>query len=449
MKRTTAIVGASLSAIAALVLASCGSGAKAAGTSTAPSTGGTAEPVTLTYWATNQADSISDDEQILKPALDKFTADTGIKVDLEVIDWNTIQTRIQTAATSGQAPDVTNIGNSWAASFQATGAFLPFDQEEMAAIGGSDKFNQAALATGGAAGTAPTSIPIYGDVYLLYYNKAMFADAGLKPPTTYEEMLTDATKLTDPGKDVWGLCLAAGSYTENIHFAFINAAQNGADFFGADGAPTFVSDGTVNGILRYVNLMQSDKVVNVADAEYDDSTKCASDFANHKAAMIITQSDGFGTLSSQGMDKDSYDVVGYPAPANAAADISTFIAGINISIFKNTKHKDAALQFVKYMTSKAVQAQLNGAYKSLPVLKGMSPSLGDTVPADAAMVLGDVFDNHAKALPVVPAEAAFETAVGKAMNQMFATAATGGTVTADDVRSALTTAQQEVADSVG
>lgn len=107
---------------------------------------------TLTYWASNQGTSLDNDKQVLKPVLDKFTAETGVKVNLEVIGWNDLQTRIQTAITSGQAPDVLNIGNTWAASLQATDAFLPFDDEAMKAIGGKEKFVETALATGGAAG---------------------------------------------------------------------------------------------------------------------------------------------------------------------------------------------------------------------------------------------------------------------------------------------------------
>ncbi|WP_020390122.1 hypothetical protein [Kribbella catacumbae] len=34
---------------------------------------------------------------------------------------------------------------------------------------------------------------------------------------------------------LWGMALAAGSYTENVHFAFINGAQNKADWFDKDG----------------------------------------------------------------------------------------------------------------------------------------------------------------------------------------------------------------------
>ena len=77
-----------------------------------------------------------------------------------------------------------NIGNTWAASLQSTGAFMPFDDAAMKAIGGKDKFVKTAMDTGGAPGQDPTSVPLYGLAYGLYYNKAMFAAAGLTPPDT-------------------------------------------------------------------------------------------------------------------------------------------------------------------------------------------------------------------------------------------------------------------------
>ena len=35
-------------------------------------------------------------------------------------------------------------------------------------------------------------MPLYGLAYGLYYNKKMFADAGLKPPTTWAELTAAA-----------------------------------------------------------------------------------------------------------------------------------------------------------------------------------------------------------------------------------------------------------------
>ncbi|MDQ0297071.1 hypothetical protein J2S52_005110 [Streptomyces sp. DSM 41037] len=42
--------------------------------------------------------------------------------------WSDLLNRILAAATSGQGPDVLNIGNTWSSSLQATGALLPWGQ---------------------------------------------------------------------------------------------------------------------------------------------------------------------------------------------------------------------------------------------------------------------------------------------------------------------------------
>ncbi|MEO7058743.1 MAG: extracellular solute-binding protein, partial [Lapillicoccus sp.] len=208
------------SVLAALTVPAVALGAAACSSGTATTSGGGTggnAGATLTYWASNQGTSLDNDKQVLTPVLDKFTKDTGIKVNLEVIGWNDLQTRIQTAIASGSGPDVLNIGNTWASSLQASGAFLPYDAAAMTEIGGKDKFVKTAMDTGGVPGQDPTSVPLYGLAYGLYYNKAMFKAAGLTPPTTWAEMVTDAKKLTTGGKH--GFSLAAGSYTENAHFA--------------------------------------------------------------------------------------------------------------------------------------------------------------------------------------------------------------------------------------
>ena len=123
----------------ALGAAACSSGGNSGTTSGGGGASGGAG-ATLTYWASNQGTSLDNDKQVLTPQLEKFTQQTGIKVNLEVIGWNDLQTRIQTAITSGSGPDVLNIGNTWAASLQATKAFMPYDDAAMKAVGGKDKF---------------------------------------------------------------------------------------------------------------------------------------------------------------------------------------------------------------------------------------------------------------------------------------------------------------------
>ncbi|MFI5086262.1 MAG: ABC transporter substrate-binding protein, partial [Actinomycetales bacterium] len=411
---------AATAAIAALALTTAACGGNSNSSSSSGSDGSAGG--TITYWASNQGTSLDNDKQVLTPELEKFTQQTGIKVNLEVIGWNDLQTRIQTAVTSGQAPDVVNIGNTWAASLQSTGAFMPFDDTAFQAIGGKDKFVKTAMDTGGAPGQDPTSVPLYGLAYGLYYNKAMFSAAGLTPPTSWEDLVTDAKKLTTGDK--YGFALAAGSYTENAHFAFIDAAQNGADLFDKDGKPTFSSDGVVNGISRYLDLMQKDKVVNVANAQYDNGTKAVNDFATGKVAMILNQNNADSSIAANGMTSDQYGVVPFPAPSDAKTQTASHVAGINLSIFKNTKNKDAALKFVNFMTSAETQTALDKPFSSLPVLNGATPNFTDN--AAEAKTFADIYANKSKPLPLVPAEDQFESTVGKAMNQMFAKIASGG-----------------------
>src|SRR5688500_10609038 len=117
----------------ALAVTACGGGSSTDG-------GGSDDsPKELTYWASNQGASIEIDKKVLQPELDKFEKETGIKVKLEVVPWSDLLNRILTATTSGQGPDVLNIGNTWSASLQATGGLLPWDDANFAKIGGKDR----------------------------------------------------------------------------------------------------------------------------------------------------------------------------------------------------------------------------------------------------------------------------------------------------------------------
>jgi multiple sugar transport system substrate-binding protein len=430
--RALAVIATAALAVTGLAACSSGSSSSSAGK-------------TLTYWASNQGTSLQNDKQVLTPVLNKFTKETGIKVNLQVIGWNDLQNKIQTAVTSGQGPDVVNIGNTWASSLQATGAFLPYDSSAMKAIGGSSKFSTVALSTGGAPGKDVTSVPLYGLAYGLYYNKAMFSAAGLTPPTTYEELVSDAKKLTDPSKGVYGFTQVGASYTENVHFAFINAAQNGGSWFDSKGNPTFTSAANVNGVLRYLDLMQTEKVTNPADAQYDNATQSVADFAKGKTAMIAVQA-ADATIQSNGMSASDYGVVPYPSPANAKKKVASFPAGINLSVFKNTKNKTGALEFVKYMTSASTQATLDKPYAALPVLKSAANASG--LSAETKTFL-DIYNNQAEPLPRVAAEDQFESTIGTAMNNMFAKIATGSTYTAAQVKAALQSAQDQVSQANG
>ncbi|MET9152226.1 sugar ABC transporter substrate-binding protein [Streptomyces griseoflavus] len=419
----------------ALAASACGGGSSTGG-------GSNDSPKELTYWASNQGASIEIDKKVLQPELDKFEKQTGIKVKLEVVPWSDLLNRILTATTSGQGPDVLNIGNTWSASLQATGALLPWDAKTFDAIGGKDRFVDSALGSTGAEGQDPAAVPLYSMAYALYYNKQMFADAGIDgPPATWDELVAAGKKLTKDGK--WGIGMEGSNPSENVHHAFVFAEQHGADFFTSDGRADFTNEGAVTAVKQYVDLMAKDKIIAPGNAEYAQN-QSVSDFAKGRTGMLLWQS-ASANLTSQGMSEDAYGIAPVPVRSGSPGpgkQVNSMVAGINLAVFKNTDNLDGATAFVKFMTSDTEQKILNTAYGSIPPVKAAQQDTAFNSPANA--VLKDTLATSAAALPQVPEESQFETAVGTAVKNLFADAAAGREVTTASVKAALTKAQQQM-----
>ncbi|WP_328552032.1 MULTISPECIES: ABC transporter substrate-binding protein [unclassified Streptomyces] len=434
MRRIRAAAAGAVTISLLTAATACGGGSSSGGSN--------ASPKTLTYWASNQGASIEIDKKTLAPELAKFEKQTGIKVKLEVVPWSDLLNRILTATTSGQGPDVLNIGNTWSASLQATGALLPWDAKNFAKIGGKDRFVDSALGSTGAAGKDPAAVPLYSMAYALYYNKKSFADAGISgPPATWAELVADGKKLSKGGK--WGLGAEGSNASENIHHAFVFAKQHGADFFTADGTADFTNDGVVSAVKQYVDLMAKDKIIAPGNAEYAQN-QSVSDFAKGKNAMLLWQS-AAANLKAQGMSEDAYGIAPVPVQSGTpgtGANVNSMVAGINLAVFKNTKNLDGATKFVKFLTSDAEQKILNGAYTSIPPVKTAQTDTAFNSPSNA--VLKDTLAKSAAALPQVADESQFETAVGTAIKGLFADAAGGRAVTTASVKAALEKAQQQM-----
>lgn len=409
------------------------------------SSGGGSDPSMITYWASNQGTNVQNDKDVLTPELEAFTKQTGIKVNLEVIDWQHLLDRITTATTAGDGPDVVNIGNTWSASLQATGAFVDFDQATLDKIGGGDKFLATSLSSTGAAGKVPESVPLYGLSYGLFYSKKAFAAAGItSPPKTWTEFVATAKKLTNPATNTWGVSLAGGSYTEGAHFAFILGKQHGGNFFDAAGKATFATPANVAAIHQYLQLLGTDKVAIPSSAEHTRTPDAVADFTSGKAAMIMAQSNTTAAIAAGGMAESDYGVAPMPFldPMPAGGErINSHVAGINIAAFKD-KNTDAALKLINFLTSKEEQVKLNKTYGSLPVTKDAA-----TDPAFQSAnnkIFLDVLGTTSAPMPMVTNESQFETTVGSAMKEMISKIAGGGSVSEADVQTALVAAQQKL-----
>jgi multiple sugar transport system substrate-binding protein len=428
--------------VSAIVAACGGSDNNSSSSSSSASSAQDLKGQTITYWASNQANSIPDDYKVLRREAAKFTQQSGVKVDIKVIGWPDLFNNITTATTSGKGPDVLNIGNTWSASLQATGAFVPFSGGTLDQIGGKDKFLSTSFSATGMPGKDPTSVPLYGLSYGLFYNKKLFKAAGISsPPKTWSEFVADAKKMTKP-PDQYGVTIEGASISEGAHFAFILGQQLGHNLFDGD-KPQFDAPEEVKAVKAYVDLIGENRVVKPNDATFNQGPEASEEFAKGKTGMLISQNNTENNLKADGMAKSEYGIAEVPVLDGSTKPVMTHVAGINVSIFQNSKHKDAALAFVKFLTSPAEQVQLNQDFGSLPVIKQAQSDPAFSSPN--LKTFNAILAQHAAPMPEIAQEGQMEQFLGAAIKGLVATAASKGSVSEAQVKAALTDANQKMA----
>lgn len=181
-RRTLAVVG-TLSA-AALALAACSGGS-----------GDSAEDAnTLTLWHYEGEDSAMG--KAWDEAIKIFEEETGATVEFEAKGFEQIRSTASQVLNSDEAPDLLeyNKGNATAGLLASQGLLSSLD-DAVDEYGWDDLLAPSLQTTArydedGIMGSGSWyGIPNYGEFVTVYYNKDMFAAAGLEVPTTYDEFV--------------------------------------------------------------------------------------------------------------------------------------------------------------------------------------------------------------------------------------------------------------------
>lgn len=179
-------------------------------------------------------------------------------------------------------------------------------------------------------------LPKDASTLALFYNATMLDDAGVEPPTTWDELEAAAETLTTG--DVTGLCLSP-SLDRSLAFIY----QNGGSLYNEDFTEATVdTPETREAVEFYLGLFESDVA---ADPATLGSGWCGEALGQEKVAMVFE-----GNWLVPFMDGTFPDVEYAIAEMPAGAEQATLAFTVSYSIGADSENPDAAWSLVSYLT---------------------------------------------------------------------------------------------------
>lgn len=148
-----------------------------------------AEEVELEFWG------VFDDSDVYRPLIEDFNAAfPKIKINYYKKTYQTYEQDLLEAMAGGRGPDIFMLHHTWLPNYDDKIWAAPSELITLKEL--ADNFVDVVYTDFVSDGYI-TALPLSIDTLALYYNKDIFNTAGLpQPPTTWEEFLTDAEKLT-------------------------------------------------------------------------------------------------------------------------------------------------------------------------------------------------------------------------------------------------------------
>jgi len=379
----------------------------------------TTEKVTLRMWVMpNSSKPQEDMEKLIKPFL---KANPNIDVKMEVLDWGSAWTKISTAATSGDAPDLVQIGSTWISQFSSMGAFLNID-DLANSLGGGKAFVKGTWEYSKPIFSGKvTSLPWIVDVRPLFYRKDVFAKAGIKVGDidTWDgfnsalEKISKAKIMIDgkivapigfPGKNDWNV----------VHNLAPWIKSAGGGFLSADGKKSLLgTKESLKGVMQYINMVKNglmpkdylEKNTAQLSGEFDQGS-IATWFEPTSKYVYLTKSPEQGGSSNTIGAKN----FGVTLPPKGPAGRNLFLGGSNIAIYKVSKHPAEAKKLLTFLTTN-VEAQIE-YFKISGMLPGYRAAFNDPYfESDNIRKVFKEMTKYGKPYPSVPFWAEIETSV--------------------------------------
>jgi trehalose/maltose transport system substrate-binding protein len=283
----------------------------------------------------------------------RFSHDTGIKVSVVPHPSASDQSYAQLArafSSKSSSIDVAMLDVNW------PGAFAPYLVNLKPKLGKQAKLHIKTIVANGTIGGKLVSMPWFSDYGILYYRTDLLKKYGYKaPPKTWNDLFKMAKKIQDGERksnpNFAGFVFQGNAYEGLTCDSLEWIASVGGGHF-VDGGKVTIDNAKARTILDAFRT-QIGKITPQGVTTYqEDQTEHAFDNGDAAFARNWPYQYGIGAGSGSKV-KGKFSVTVLPHGA-AGTSVGT-IGGWGLGVSKFSKHRGAAIEFVRYMTSPAVE----------------------------------------------------------------------------------------------
>jgi len=324
-------------------------------------------PVAITFMAWGAPEEL----EVWQKIADEFhAANSNITVNMDVSDWESYWTKLDTLFAGGTPPDVFAMDAPLYLDWQSRDVLLNLQPYINKASGFLDNFYTQPLEGYKVSGSY-YGMPRDFQTIVLFYNKDMFDAAGVAYPTaswTWEDLRTAAKKLAldkngDGTIDQYGFSCDLW----DMELCWSEAIWSyGGDVINADRTKTLLGESKARQAWQlFHDMIFVDKSMpdTIAAGEYGGDL--------FQAGVVAMWPMGHWAVPGYATVEFQWDVAPMPAgPAGQATSVNS--AGFVVA--KASKNADAAWKFIQFALSQTGQTRLTELGFAIPVLKSVAES---------------------------------------------------------------------------
>ena len=284
-------------------------------------------------------------------------ANPGNSIKIEMVNWDTLQQKLQTDIAGGTNADLAIIGTRWLLDFVKDDMAEPLEGYMAPSFKG--RFIGAFLAPGQIGGKT-YGLPIAASARALYYDKTALTKAGFpNGPKTWNDVIAASKKIKAAGGYGFGL---QGKEIETDVYWYYSLWTNGGDVVGKDGKAAFASPAGIKAATLYKSLIdQGLTQPGVTNYSREDVQNL---FKQGRVSMVIS-----APFLAKQIKKEAPTLQYGIAPVPAGTGPATYAVTDSMVMFKNSKVKPTAWKFLDYLFTKEPRVGFTAGEGFLPTTK--------------------------------------------------------------------------------